>query len=236
MRANLVAVSIVFILVGCSKDSAEGPLQDGGSQSAQCNFCSDDASCCNGQCVNTEQNVANCGECGSSCSATVANECSFGLCRCSGGPECQAGDACCGDGCADLSTSASNCGACGVQCGMGEACVAGSCECAADQAVCDSGDSCCGDGCTDTNADADNCGACGDPCEEGEVCNAGECGCSFTCPESALPGCCGDGCFDLCGDPNNCGDCGVECGEGESCEFGVCGGGGFPKFECIIPI
>src|SRR5688500_5412768 len=86
------------------------------------------------------------------------------------GVVCQPGTDRCGDGCADFSADRRNCGACGNACQSGQACSAGSCECAAPATTC-------GGRCVSTNTDPLNCGGCGNRqasyiCAAGQLCEA----------------------------------------------------------------
>jgi hypothetical protein len=76
---------------------------------------------CSGECVNTQTDRANCGDCGVRC---VAGEvCSAGLCELS----CQDGLDNCNGICRDLNTDPANCGFCGNRCTTQLVCVGGRC-------------------------------------------------------------------------------------------------------------
>jgi hypothetical protein len=74
---------------------------------------------CGGLCVDVTKDKANCGACGSACSATQT--CSNSACSC--GP----GQSACGSACVNLSDNSLNCGACGSACGANQVCTAGAC-------------------------------------------------------------------------------------------------------------
>ena len=77
---------------------------------------------CNNQCVDTNTDNANCGECNNLCSADEI--CVSGVC------ECEAGLTDCGSsaGCVDLNSNAGNCGECFTNCASLQICHAGECK------------------------------------------------------------------------------------------------------------
>ena len=98
--------------------------------------CDSTETCCNGNCVNTASDSANCGACGNVC--PTGKICSHGVCGCpSGLKQC--------DGkCVDLSSDPLNCGACGVTCPTG-LCCGGTCggTICSDGGCCPKGQPCC---------------------------------------------------------------------------------------------
>ena len=92
--------------------------------------CGAETTACTNMCVDTDNNPAHCGGCGTVCpsrdgaattcvSGTCAFVCSEGLADCNVDPA---------DGCeVDVSSDAANCGQCGLACGGGESCDAGNC-------------------------------------------------------------------------------------------------------------
>ncbi len=74
----------------------------------------------------------------------------------------------CGSGCVDLQTNVAFCGACTANCGVGGACSAGTCSCAAGYTMC-------GTGCSNFMTDRFNCRTCGHACAATEACIAGTC-------------------------------------------------------------
>ena len=58
-----------------------GPMPDGCGVTLQCGICSRGLTCCSGQCVDTQTDNNNCGECGTVCDVANFFECSVGLCQ-----------------------------------------------------------------------------------------------------------------------------------------------------------
>jgi hypothetical protein len=76
---------------------------------------------CDGTCVNTTSDHANCGACGNVCPANSV--CANGSCVAS----CNFPFIPCDGVCVDPTSDHNNCGGCGVQCADDEACISGSC-------------------------------------------------------------------------------------------------------------
>ncbi|MFO0604581.1 MAG: SUMF1/EgtB/PvdO family nonheme iron enzyme [Polyangiales bacterium] len=128
---------------------------------------------CGEACVNTLDDVSNCGACGRACRGDQA--CAGGAC------ECAAGRVECGSACRNLQTDAMHCGRCGNACASGS-CVAGACACAAGEAACDGA-------CRNLQTDAMHCGRCGNACRSG-ACAAGACLAEQrSCRTAGTPGC-----------------------------------------------
>lgn len=200
--------------------------------------------------TNLDSDVANCGECGHSCTYGDAGinpdqrrACISGKCHvfcespskdCNGLPE---------DGCeVNVHTDTSNCGECGVTCDAGSVCYMGSCGCPI-------GYTQCGSKCVPLDSDENNCGACGNTCnapDDDAGAGAWPCGAGIS-PPNWGPVCenskcaqnckygyancnadlCGDGCeTNLGNDTKNCGACGNECGPNQGCMYGLCVCGG----------
>jgi hypothetical protein len=131
---------------------------------------------CDGVCLDTCYDAANCGDCGAACAA--GETCDWGTCMACA----DLGLTDCGGECAELDWSDAHCGDCATSCAAGEACVSGACVpgdgagCLAD---CDASDGlvCCAgsDECIELRWDFLNCGACGNACADGEFCDNGEC-------------------------------------------------------------
>ena len=158
--------------------------------------CEDGMLDCEGICVDTMNNVYNCGECGVNCAD--GEVCVSGNCElyCPGGLDE------CNGGCVNLQTDRANCGTCGNGCEAGEVCSAGSCELS-----CHAGLDECDGVCVDTENDPSNCGGCGEECEENEFCWGGAC--THECPDYLEM--CDGVCVDMENDPHNCGGCGEVC-------------------------
>ncbi|GMU58549.1 MAG: hypothetical protein AMXMBFR34_03120 [Myxococcaceae bacterium] len=115
-------------------------------------------------CVDTANDVRNCGVCGTACGAS--QECKSGACTCT------PGTALCDGSCVVFDYDARHCGGCNQACATGQVCEQGVCR-----ASCSVGSTIrCGDSCVDAQTDELHCGACGHACTQGEVCRAGVCG------------------------------------------------------------
>ncbi len=124
---------------------------------------------CEGTCVDTSSNPANCGRCFNACAA--GQTCSSGVCT--GGTTCGRPLVSCGGACVNTQTDARNCGACGVACATGQTCSSG--VCTGGTVTCAAPLTRCGTACVDTQGDPANCGACGRACAAGQGCSAGAC-------------------------------------------------------------
>jgi hypothetical protein len=195
---------------------------------------------CGRACVDLGADPANCGSCGTVC--TAERSCINGSCLGS----CEPGFTPCNSGCADLNSDSINCGRCGAICGGGDAPYA----CSGGQCVlvdCGGGMEYCGAValCRDLSSDPEHCGACGNACPSG-FCSSGVCRsvpiANVPLDEAppdqlapCLPGLvlCGDGmgvCVDIFIDSFNCGACGVTCTPPAGCQGGVCIG---PDSACL---
>src|SRR5262249_41538304 len=136
---------------------------------------------CNGQCVNTQTDTANCGGCAKPCPG--GQVCSGGVC----GMGCPQPLVVCNGGCADPRFDPNNCNGCGQVCpGAAHAiavCATSTCNlvCSAGYVDCDRSG---GNGCEiNINTDANNCGGCAKVCagaaNASPSCAAGVCG--ITC-------------------------------------------------------
>ena len=197
-------------------------------------------------CANTQSDNANCGTCGTTC--TAQQSCTAGKCvALSGG--CGANETTCTpDGgasyCANTQSDNANCGACGTACVGQQSCIAGKCTapsstCSADELVC-GGDGGAADGgatyCANTQVDISNCGACGAVCGSTHAtpeCLKGKCTevCATgysNCDNNAANGCE----VQTATDVNNCGTCGNACAAGIPCSQGVCQ---YPECTTALP-
>jgi hypothetical protein len=111
-----------------------GICQNGSCFAAPPSLCPDGLTFCNGSCINTRTNDANCGGCGTVCPAD--RTCCDGVCRqlsthegncgvC--GRACAARETCCNGTCRNLTTDEANCGVCGRVCTATQRCLAGIC-------------------------------------------------------------------------------------------------------------
>ncbi len=81
---------------------------------------------CDGECISTNTDIDNCGDCGESCEgeqACVGGECTT---------ECMGNLQLCDNACVDYSLDADHCGSCGNECADGEGCSDGECVPTAD--------------------------------------------------------------------------------------------------------
>jgi hypothetical protein len=181
-------------------------------------------SCCSGGCIDTASNVANCGACGTTCTAAngvpscVAGACAVASCM-PGFGNC---DMSAGNGCeTDTTTTRMHCGGCGMACPTypraASVCMAGTCQ----MGACEMGFEDCDrnpmNGCeVNTRTDLANCGGCGTACRFE--------GASATCTNGVcVRGPCLAGRGDCDGDPANgceinfasdlmhCGRCNAAC-------------------------
>ena len=165
---------------------------------------------CNGVCIDTQTDEANCGSCGNAC--TTGETCEAGVC--SGDPGCTPPQTECNGTCTDTQTDPNNCGECANACAPGQTCTAGDCT------GCATGQTDCNGTCVDLSGDEANCGTCGTACQTGQTCQNGTCsGCTDGKTE------CNGSCVDLTSDEQNCGACGTACDTGETCTNGTCTAG-----------
>lgn len=151
--------------------------------------------CGGAACVDTESDVAHCGQCDRACplgATCEASECT-----------CVAGQTACATECVTLASDPSHCGACDEPCAGALVCSLGDCK-----ASCDAGLTQCGQACVDPSSHPNHCGGCEADCGLGATCVAGSCICA-------------DG-SDVLTDPENCGACGNSCAPGQTCEAGTC--------------
>lgn len=180
--------------------------------------------CCGGDCVDVNNDGANCGSCGNACEA--GQVCDMGMCvtpACV--PACEMGNTCCGMSCYALSGDLTHCGSCAVDCtiGRGETCSMGMCRCGGAPGCMGTPEStCCGARCANVRTDVANCGMCGRACGPGETCANGMCGCGAGPSCGGGRQCCGGACADVLNDRNNCGACGTRCSGSQQCCSGAC--------------
>lgn len=183
----------------------------GGDESTSSPSCAAGTTSCNGSCVDTNRDRANCGACGAACSpgqicdgaGQCADGCSGGLTECTGV-------------CVDTNTDSANCGSCGTACMSGEICNgSGTCD-----VSCQAGLTECNGVCVDTNLSNQHCGACASECESGKVCD-GSGQCALSC-QFGLTNCNGV-CVDFNVSNQHCGVCNNVCPSGQVCNgMGQC--------------
>jgi hypothetical protein len=166
--------------------------------------CAEPTEECDGICIDTTVDPANCGGCSQAC--PEGQTCKHGVCGC---PDEYT---LCGGQCVDVLTNPYHCGGCDRACSGEETCLGGSCECQRQLTRCAE------DACIDLQTSGDNCGLCGHACDPGLFCASGLC--VSDCPSGTSP--CDASCVSLESDANNCGDCGVVCPTGQSCAAGIC--------------
>lgn len=201
-----------------------GPTSETGQTAATPTvpLCAEHESECNGACVDTSSDAANCGLCGHACA--TGEECVGSVCQLGQSASCTVqGLTDCNGTCVDLTTDANNCGACGTVCASGEECIDSACSTMASPpaTTCDQGLTDCNGVCVDLTTDTSNCGACGVACATGESCSGGACAATTDCAAQGLTDCNGV-CVDIMTDAANCGACGAVCGTGEECGGGFC--------------
>ncbi|PKN47768.1 MAG: hypothetical protein CVU59_01645 [Deltaproteobacteria bacterium HGW-Deltaproteobacteria-17] len=126
--------------------------------------CPETSTVCDGVCVDTLHDPANCGECGVPCDeglACIAGECTLG---------CGGGTVECNGACVDTELDPANCGACDDPCDAGLVCQGGICSLS-----CSGGTEDCDGSCVDTQTNRTFCGACDNVCDPGQECVAGAC-------------------------------------------------------------
>lgn len=128
---------------------------------------------CNGTCVDTRSDAANCGACDKACGK--GELCSGSTCVL----DCPAPFTACNGACVDTRNDLSNCGACGNACSFANGvadCQSGACvltSCKSGYGDCDATTT---NGCEkDVQSDVANCGACGYACTNGWYCVSGRC-------------------------------------------------------------
>jgi hypothetical protein len=237
----------------CEVDEAEGVCCASGNTSTcvvDASCCTDaqcDASeaCCEGQCVDVQDDPNNCGGCGEICEtsliACLSNQCINGGCLevfAEDGEPCEDGGSV-GICCFNVETSLcivdvrdnfDHCGGClGCDPEKADACVEGVCVCGDTGAGCGAHETCCDGQCVNTSTDRDNCGACNEICVFPEnPCFGSDC-VGGSCQQTTLPDgtvcvfgeldgvCCGGSCdFGF----ECCTD--AQCGAGQSCCGGLC--------------
>lgn len=210
---------------GQGSGAAGGEGAAGGSSPEGCPSGSTE---CDGVCVNTDSDNANCGTCGNACGESEA--CSEGSCTLA----CPGGWDDCDGACVNTDIDREHCGQCDNGCDAGQVCDGGG-TCAA---TCQAGRVDCGGSCIDPDTDETFCGA-GPDCsvDPGTTCAAGEiCDGSGTCALSCQNGLvdCGGTCIDPLVDETFCGagpDCSLD--PGTTCLAGeVCDGAGSCALSC----
>jgi hypothetical protein len=222
---RLLLLFLLALTTGCPP-TAEGTCKTTAD-------CVKGRSCCEGKCLDTENDKNNCGACGTVCDfVNVVRSCKVGRCQF----ECQAGYGNCNgvreDGC-ELRTSDSpeNCGLCGRVCmstNASSVCAVSQCgtgTCTTGFANCDLGDS---NGCEiDTTTDVAHCGGCNQQCVlpnasvrcEASTCRVSGCDAGFGDCDLLAP----NGCeTPLPSDPLHCGSCGRACGPQQICVDSRC--------------
>jgi hypothetical protein len=186
--------------------------------------------CCQGSCINPQEDPNNCSACGHGCGG--GNFCALGSCATN--PDCgvavpgtscllpsNAVGACCEGACVDTQGGSTHCGTCRVGCPSGASCASGFCvvpdgglaNCTAPGA-CGPGTYCQRGGCLSAGCS---------PSTEREPCAFGEIRTAYGSSGLEFFGegtCCQQTCVDVTQDPGNCGACGAVCPSG-SCEAGI---------------
>jgi hypothetical protein len=198
------------------------------SQDGQCSFtCNSGFTACNGQCIDTTSDPANCGGCGNACAAPTGGTATCNSGQCS--QECPSGqepfNGACVPKCQQTSTHHDpRFTQCVPNCPGNQVNTEpyGICGCPTNSGVTQS---VCGDSCVDTNTDANNCGGCGIVCGQGTTCDVGACKCPIQgqvyqngqcqCPTGTELSSDGSACLAQCPP----GTAGQTCPGGEACSF-----------------
>ena len=191
-RVALAPLGLALLFAACAGPSSGMPTGVAGTTgTAETISCSTGQTVCGQECVDTEADAKNCGDCGIPCS--TGQICQNGTCACQSGMLCNG---------ACVSSDANHCGNCTTSCPANQVCSDDACS-----ASCAGGQTLCGTACVVTNgSDVLNCGHCGTTCPAGQTCNAGSCGCSSG---QAM---CDSSCVDTATSNANCGTCGHACG------------------------
>jgi hypothetical protein len=156
-------------------EDAPGAVPDAGPSTAPL-VCPSGQTVCGTSCADTATDLANCGQCGTACTSSGANQhgvCSSGTCS----TACNSGYHACGGTCAS-DTSLDSCGAACSPCPAPPASAVESCadsgQGLACQWACAGATIDCGGVCVNPKLDSGNCGACGRVCAPG-ACSGGAC-------------------------------------------------------------
>ena len=219
------ALVLALVASGCGPEVISPDVDaggDGGRRFDGSSPCEAPTRSCGGRCVNVQNDPANCGDCGMTC--TGGTFCESGMCN----RTCSGGLTACGSACVDFASDRAHCGRCDNACPMDRDCRGGSC-------VCPTGYIECGGTCIDPSTDRANCGRCGNACTGSDVCRADVC----TCASGARESDCINGMDDDCDMMIDCMDsdcvgstrtCSGACGAGtQACQaggtYGMCMGG-----------
>lgn len=220
-------------------------------QNTPCDLPNAQGICCDGTCVDSLTDSANCGFCATQCS--LGDSCQNGNCALPDGGHPSG----CDGGCATGT-------ACFAPPNTGVAvCLRLDCNTLSDGTSCfvaNKGGECCNGQCVNPMVDRDNCGVCRAACPGGETCFNGTCGVNgvpdFGCDGGCAAGsdckggscvaescsasqqgqldcslgpthfgfgtCCESACTDTSRDPDNCALCGNACPAGSFCNIGFC--------------
>jgi hypothetical protein len=163
-----------------SDNSGTGTTSDGGDNSGggatTGSGCDAGQSLCDGQCVDLQTDLNNCGRCGFWCGSGLV--CTAGVCvdpGCGNDPQTGAALTLCTGVCINIATDSSHCGSCDNACTSGAQCVNGACTCAPDGSPCTYPSDCCADtcapggvcGCIPTGSACPETNNTGDCCEQG---------------------------------------------------------------------
>jgi hypothetical protein len=126
--------------------------------------------CCGGDCVDPQDDLANCGDCGQAC-VPQGDQCQGGQCFCGGGPACPAGTICQEGSCVCPSGQV----LCGTECLTGVCCAIGS-RCTNNNDCCDHGEGADATQCSLFGSRLMCCKNGGSSCNHGFECCSSHCG------------------------------------------------------------
>jgi hypothetical protein len=172
----------------------------------------------NGCEIDTNEDDAHCGGCGTKCTWAPASgtpKCINGKCDffCNVGSKCGGGTS---GSCVNLTNDNNNCGTCGTVCTGGRVCQNSACVCPTGQTFCGStcqdcsGGKICQSGTCQCPTGQTFCGSTCQDCSGGKSCQSGVC----TCPSGTK----------FCSGPQQCRQCcaGSDCSGGKTCQAGSC--------------
>ncbi|MFW5966198.1 MAG: MXAN_6577-like cysteine-rich protein [Persicimonas sp.] len=162
-RCCLVGLGLLVAACG-GESSVTSPGEDADAGWDVGSTCESDEDVCDDACVDLQEDLQHCGECGNECAD--GEVCDQGSCQVYCGGELTE----CDGVCRDINVDRKHCGECGNECADGEVCDEGECA-----TSCRSGQTDCDGECRNLEVDNDHCGACGNACSTHKSCINGGC-------------------------------------------------------------